>query len=337
MPATTVLITGATGFVGGHIIDANLRKKHKVRVLVMPGDPMETALRNKKVEICYGDLRDAASLERAAKGVAVIFHCAAVVTDWAPRALFDAVHLQGTENICQAALKARVKRFVMISTNDVFGLSEESVMDEAAPLTPWHEPYPDTKIEAEKIAWRYYRAHKLPVTMVYPCWIYGPGDRTFVPLTADAILKREMVFWRRNVHVWPTYVENLVDLLMKISTDKRAVGNGYLVHDGEMTTYQAFCAAIAETVGAKPPRLHIPYFLAYAAAAMLEFFWRLFGKKSRPLITTYTVKNLGSRLRFSIAKAQRDLNWKPPISYKEGLKRTLVWLKTLDRAALKMK
>lgn len=303
----------------------------------MPGDPGEAALRKKKVEICHGDLRDAASLARAMQGVQIVFHCAAVVTDWAPQSLFDAVHLAGTENICKAATEARVRRFVMVSTNDVFGLGEDQVMDETSPLTPWHEPYPDTKIEAEKIAWRYHREQKLPVTMVYPCWIFGPGDRTFVPLTADAILRGEMVFWRRDVHVWPTYIENLVGLLMKIAVDKRAVGNDYLVHDGEMTTYQKFCAAIADTIGAKAPRLHIPYFVAYAAAVLLEFTWRLFRKKTRPLLTTYTVKNLGSRLRFSIAKAEADLHWKPPVPYKEGLKRTLLWLKTLDLRALKTK
>lgn len=332
-----VLITGATGFIGGHLVAANLKKKNKVRALVMKGDPNEGNLDKKKVELVYGDLRDAASLERACKGVDIVFHCAAVVTDWAPKSLFDTVNIGGMEKLCQAALKAKVKRFVEMSTNDVFGLGEDIVIDESHPLKKWNEPYADTKIAAEEVAWRYHRDHGLPVTMVYPCWVYGPGDKTFVPLTADAIIKKEMMFWRRDVHVWPTYIDNLVDLLMKISTDKRAVGNGYLVHDGEMTTFQDFCAEIAKSLGAKPPRLHIPYFLAYAAAVVLEFVWRVLKKKSRPLITTYTVKNLGSRLNFSIAKAQRELGWKPKVSYREGLAKTLSWLKTLDLKALKEK
>ncbi|MBV6493446.1 MAG: Aurachin B dehydrogenase [Turneriella sp.] len=337
MPAQKVLITGATGFVGGHLIEACLKKKYKVRALVMPQDATVSKLNKKKVEIVYGDLRDFASLENAVRGVSIVFHAAAVVTDWAPQSLFDAVHITGTENICRASVRARVKRFVLVSTNDVFGLREDKILDESAPFEPWGEPYPDTKIKAEEIAWRFFREERLPVTMVYPCWIFGPNDRTFVPLVADAILRKEMVFWRKNVYVWPTYVENLVDLLLKIAIDKRAVGQGYLVHDGEMTTFQEFCAQIAVTLGEKPPKLHIPYFIAYSAAWVLEIVWKLLRKKTRPLLTTYTVKNLGSQLRFSIAKAEKELNWKPRIRYKEGMHRTLEWLTSLDTTTLKEK
>lgn len=332
-----ILITGATGFIGSHLVDACLKKKYRVRALVMRGDRGEATLKKKRVEIVHGDLRDAGSLEVACKGVDIVFHCAAVVTDWAPRSLFQAVNIEGMEKLCLAALNARVKRFVYLSTNDVFGLDEGRVITEEAPLKKWGEPYADTKIAAEEIVWRYYHAYGLPVTMVYPCWVYGPGDKTFVPLTADAILKKEMVFWRRDVHVWPTYVANLIDLLMTISTHKHAVGKGFLVHDGEMTTFQQFCAAIAGSLGVRVPRRHIPYFLAYAAALVLEVVWRLFRLRSRPLLTTYTVKNLGSRLRFSIGRAERELGWKPKVSYHEGLARTITWLKTLDLASLKQK
>lgn len=332
-----ILITGSTGFIGSHLADACLKKKYRVRALVMRGDPGEVGLKKQRVEIVYGDLRDGPSLEAACKGVDIVFHCAAVVTDWAPRSLFQAVNIDGMEKLCRAALNARVQRFVELSTNDVFGLDESRVITEEAPLKKWGEPYADTKIAAEEIAWRYYQAHGLPVTMVYPCWVYGPGDKTFVPLTADAILKKEMVFWRKDVHVWPTYVDNLVDLLMTISMHKNAVGKGFLVHDGEMTTFQQFCGAIAAALGAKAPRLHLPYFVAYGAALLMEFTWRILRLRSRPLLTTYTVKNLGSRLRFSIERAERELGWTPKISYRESLARTLEWLKGLDRSNLKQK
>jgi nucleoside-diphosphate-sugar epimerase len=72
-------------------------------------------------------------------------------------------------------------------------------------------------------------------------------------------------------------------------------------------------------------------------AMIMEFIWRILGKKNRPLLTTYVVKNLGSKLRFSIAKAERELGWKPVISYHEGMQRTMEWLKTLDPATYKTK
>lgn len=337
MPST-VLITGATGFVGAHLVDANLSKGHTVRALVLPGDPGAGILQQKQVEIIYGDIRHFEEVRQAIRDdTDIVFHCAAFVSDWGKREVFESVMVKGTENVCRAATEAKVKRLVKISTNDVFGLSEEKVMDETFPLAGWNEPYPDTKIQAEEIAWRYFREYGLPVTMVYPCWIFGPGDKTFVPHLADALLKGEMLFFRKNAIVWPTYIENLIDLLMLIAVDERAIGNGYLVHDGESTTLEEFTNSIAREIGAKEVKLHLPYALVYAAAMAMEAFGKLTNRQDRPLLTTYTVKNLGSRLRFSIDKAKRELGWTQKITYKEGFRRTMAWLKTLDHTALKQK
>ncbi len=332
-----VLVTGATGFIGGHLVKANLAKGNRVRAFVLPGDPGAASLTTSGAEVVLGDIREYGPVRKAVEGIDIIFHCAAVVTDWAPAKLFREVTIGGTENICRAAADEGVYRFVDMSTNDVFGTDESLVMDETFPLSPWGEPYPDYKIAAEQVTWRYFREKGLPVTMVYPCWVYGPGDQTFVPLLADSILKRDLVFWRKEVLVWPTYIDNLVDLLILISEDERAVGNGYLVHDGESVTLQNFCAGIASALGVRPITAHIPYFAAYTASCLMEIAWRIFRIKTRPLLTTYTVKNLGSRLRFSIEKARRELGWRPKISYSEGFARTMEWLKTLDLASLKQK
>lgn len=333
-----VLITGATGFVGTHLVNANLAAGNVVRALVLPNDPALPQLENKKVEVVFGDIRNYEDVRRAISDETdVVSHCAAFVSDWGKREIFEQVMVTGTENVCKACVEAKVYRLVKISTNDVFGLDESEVMDETFPLKPWNEPYPDTKLAAEEVAWKYHKEKGLPVTMVYPCWIFGPGDKTFVPHLADAILKKEMVFMRKNAIVWPTYVENLVDLLMLISEDERAIGNGYLVHDGESTTLEEFTNSIAREIGGKEVTMHIPYGLAYLVAILMEFFGKLFNKKDRPLLTTYTVKNLGSRLKFSIAKAEKELGWEPKISYREGFRRTMFWLKQQNFAALKQK
>lgn len=332
-----ILVTGASGFIGSHLVRANIEKGNLVRALVLPDDSGEPALKSQGVEIITGDIRDQEAVRGAVQGMDIIFHCAAVVTDWASKKLFKEVTVQGTENICQAALEANVYRLVDMSTNDVFGTDESIIIDENCELQPWGEPYPDSKIEAEKISWRYHKERGLPVTMIYPCWVYGEGDQTFVPLLADAIIKRELIFWRKDVLVWPTYIENLVDLLMLIAEDDRAIGNGFLVHDGESVTLQEFCSGIARELGVRPITTHIPYFAAYGASVVMELIWKVLRKETRPLLTTYTVKNLGSRLRFSIQKAKLELGWKPRISYNEGFGRTMEWLKTLDLETLKQK
>jgi 2-alkyl-3-oxoalkanoate reductase len=332
-----VLITGATGFIGGNLVKGNLAKGNKARAMVLAGDPGAKLLKDKGVEVVEGDVRDYNSIRKAMEGIEIVFHCAAVVTDWAPKSLFEQVTVGGAENMCRAACDVGVLRFVDMSTCDVFGIIEDRVMDESFPLKPWNEPYPDYKIRSEEIMWRYHKEKGLPVTMVYPCWVFGEGDLTFVPLLADSIVKRDLIFWRKDALVWPTYIDNLVDLLLLISEDPRAVGNGYLVHDGEFTTLQEFCAEIAKTLGVPPITTHIPYGVAYAASWVMELIWRMLGIKTRPLLTTYTVKNLGSRFRFSIEKAEKQLGWKPKISYKEGMATTMKWLKTLDLKTLKQK
>lgn len=332
-----VLITGATGFIGRHVVKANLAKGNKVRALVLPGDAGEAWLKKQGVEVIPGDIRDYESVRRAVGNVDIIFHTAAIVTDWAKKDLFWEVTVGGAENICRAAVDAKVSRLVDISTCDVFGTDESVVMDESLPLQYWGEPYADSKIDAEKVMRKYHEEQGLPLTMVYPLWVFGEGDQTFVPLLADAIIKKDLIFWRKGAIVWPTYIDNLVDLLMLISEDERAIGNGYLVHDGESTTLEEFCAGIAEALGVPPIKTYIPYGLAMAAARLMEFLWRLFRIQKRPLLTTYTVTNLGSRFRFSIEKAERELGWKPRITYREGFQKTMNWLKTLDVASLKQK
>ncbi|MBN1691525.1 MAG: NAD-dependent epimerase/dehydratase family protein [Dehalococcoidia bacterium] len=332
-----VLITGATGFIGGHIVKENIARGNAVRALVLPGDPGEKSLKERGVEILNGDIRDYDKVREAVDGRESVFHCAAVVTDWAPKKMFWDITVRGAENMAKAATDARVRRLVDMSTCDVFGTDESIVMDETLHLKYWGEPYPDSKIDSEKIMWRYHKEKGLPVTMVYPLWVYGEGDQTFVPLLADSIIKREMIFWRKNAIVWPTYIDNLVDLLMLISVDDRAVGNGYLVHDGEHTTLEEFCDGIAAALKVPPIRTYIPYWSAMAAARVMEFLWRVGRVQKRPLLTTYTVTNLGSQFRFSIEKAERELGWKPKITYKEGFKLTMEWLRTLDVATLKQK
>ncbi|MFH1136167.1 MAG: NAD-dependent epimerase/dehydratase family protein [Pseudomonadota bacterium] len=332
-----VLITGASGFIGAHLAQANLARGRLVRALVLPGDAAGPGLAGRGVEVIAGDIRDGEAVRKAAAGVDLIFHAAALVSDWGPPELFQGVTVRGAENICRAALAAGVRRLVHISTNDVFGRDESVTFDESFPLASWGEPYPDAKIAAEKICWKYCRDQGLPVAMVYPCWVYGEGDQTFVPLLADAILKREMVFWRRDVLVWPTYIENLVDLMMLIADDDRAAGQGFLVHDGRSVTLREFCDGVAAAVGAAPARLRLPYPAALAAALVMEKVWKLLRIQQRPLLTTYTVKNLGSRLKFSIAKAERVLGWKPPVDYPTGFSRTMAWLQGLDPGRLKNK
>jgi len=135
-----ILVTGGTGFIGGWLVRRLLAAGHGVRAICLPGDPGASKLSNLGAEVVVGDVTDAGSVGRAMVGVRRVFHCAGVVTDWAPRSLFDRVHIGGMANLLRAALRERVQRFVWISTNDVFGLREDRVLREDDDLRRWSEP-----------------------------------------------------------------------------------------------------------------------------------------------------------------------------------------------------
>ena len=322
-----VLVTGGTGFIGRPLVRRLAAFAGEVRVLALPQDPGAEELRqfSNRVRVIEGDVRSLASVQAACGGIEVVFHCAGVVTDWAPRRLFEAVNVAGTKNALDAAAKAGVRRLVYISTNDVFGLVEGRVIDETFPLNPWGEPYADTKLAAEHACREAHASGCLEVAMVYPCWVYGPGDRTFVPELARAIAARQLVLWRPDCLVWPMHVENLVDLLLLVATDPRAAGQGYLCHDGTSITLRDFCERIADAVGAPPPRFVIPRWAAHLCAVAMESAWRILRLRGRPLLTTYIVKNLGARLQFSIEKVGR-LGFAPRIGFDEGFAATLALL-----------
>ena len=191
-------------------------------------------------------------------------HTAALVHAWAPYERFDAVNVGGTQNVARAVLAHGVGRLVHVSTSDVFGLADrDHVLDEGSPLRPWHEPYADTKIVAERLLWQRHRDDALPLTVIHPGWVYGPGDRAFFPALAAAITDGSMTFWCRNLRLAWVYIDNLVDACMLASSAPHAVGAGYLVYDTlEGPTLQDVCARIAARIGARPPTRQVPYALA---------------------------------------------------------------------------
>lgn len=322
-----VFITGATGFIGSNLTRLCLDKGYRVSVLLRPGSSREQRLPQQDIEIVRADIRDEAALKKALKNTDIVFHCAALVSDWAPRRLFREINIDGTRSLCRAAQKSGCGRIVHLSTNDVFGLLKHKTITEEFPLRYWNEPYPDTKIDAEKICRRFMNTYQIPITTIYPCWVYGPGDQSFLPAIISSLKNRQMVFWRKAMIFYPTYIENLLDLLLAAAEDECAAGKGFLVHDGGPRTIQDLCCRIADYFGFSQPSLRIPYFAALCTARMMQTAARLRKNKTRPLLTTYLVKNWGSNLHFSIEQAAALLGWSPPLSFEEGLKQTLTHIK----------
>ncbi|RMF24198.1 MAG: NAD-dependent epimerase/dehydratase family protein, partial [Deltaproteobacteria bacterium] len=165
----TVLVTGATGFLGGRLAEVLKERGERVRLLVR----REGALDGRGYEVARGCLEDRDSLRRAVEGAHIVYHCAGLASDWAPWSEFLAVNVTGVRNLVDAAAEAGcVQRFVHVSTTDVYGYPRRPC-DESYGFHDVGLPYNRSKGLGEQEVWRVHRQIGLPVTVVRPASIYG--------------------------------------------------------------------------------------------------------------------------------------------------------------------
>jgi 2-alkyl-3-oxoalkanoate reductase len=334
----TILVTGATGFIGGAIARRLKSKNRKVRALVRKSSDT-AALAAAGIELHYGDITDAISVFTAVEGADAIIHCAALASDWGTWETFTQINIDGARNVFDAALRANVKRIIHFSTSDVFGIfSDGRVIDDSFPLKKTGYPYPDTKIEAEKIAFEYARERGLPIVVFRPTWVYGPGDRTLFPEIIHAMRTRQMVYVGSPQNTLSLcYIENLVDAVCIALKRDKAVGHGYLVCDGAEISWRALLTALAENLNLPKPKITIPFPLAIAIATAAESSARLAKSPKRPFMTRYSLDVTCRNLRYDNRKIRRELGYEPMVMPDAGISKTIDWLKSVDVNTIKTK
>jgi nucleoside-diphosphate-sugar epimerase len=325
-----VLVTGASGFIGGALVRRLSGEGRRVRCLVR--QTSETGhLDGLAVEVCTGALEDRASLERAAAGCERVVHCAALVSDWATVKEIRQANVSGTRNVLAAATRAGVRRFVHLSTTDVYG-HPGGTPDERARPAAFANWYARTKLEAEREVLGACATCRSPEAVVLrPATVYGPGSEEVVGEIARAIEGGHMLLvGRGRTNAGLCYVENLLDALVLAIDSPRAAGETFNVTDGLEVTWAQFAGDLAAGLGAPPIRLSLPYPVAAALARVLEEGYRLArgttGLQTAPLLSRQAVQVLGREQRFDPAKARELLGWGPRVTYEQGLRETLAWL-----------
>ena len=319
------LVTGGTGFLGSHLIEALFNRRQRVRALVRPTSDSRQ-LNKMGIELVIGDLSDISSLAKAVDGVTRVYHCAALASDWGSWESFKKHNVTGVKNLLNASSEGQVSRFVHISSTDVYGHPGRPV-DEAAQFRFRGWPYGDTKIAAEQAVWEHNRTFGLPVTVIRPVNIYGPRSPSFVVEIADLLQKKSMVLLKgRALPAGLTYVSNVVDLILLASESSAAIGQVYNACDGSDVSWPEYVGRLSEILRVPLPRLKLPYRFAYFAGWLYERVYGLLGIKSRPLITRMVAEVFGSNQGFSIAKARRQLGYYPRVGFEEGMSCVAKWL-----------
>lgn len=328
---TRFLVTGASGFVGGHVVDACVARGFPVVAFVRPGSNTE-GLETQGVTVVRGELDDAALLRQALDGVDVVVHAAAKVGDWGPVDDYRAVNVEGTRHLLSACRGRPLKRFVYLSTLGVYAARHHYGTDESEPLPGQHmDGYTQSKVEAEKLV---LAERGVPVTVLRPGFVYGPRDRTLLP-TVVANLKRGVLRYvsRGRFALNTTYVGNLVDAIFRAAEKPAAVGQVYNITDGERVTRRMFMRTVADGLGLPRPGLGGPVWIARPLAGFLERRARRLGWTSPPRLTQARIKFLGLNLEFSIEKARRELGYEPRVQFAEGMAQALVWYKAQGAVA----
>jgi nucleoside-diphosphate-sugar epimerase len=333
--AGSCLITGASGFIGGHLAARLVRDGWQVRCLVRPTSDT-SQLDGLDAEIIRGDLNDAVSLIRAVDGCRVVFHCGALVSDWALVDEIARVNVRGTEKMAAAAVSGSVERFVHFSTTDVYGNRTHERIDESYRPDRFSNWYAQTKLDAESTIWRAREHHGLPAVILRPATVYGPRSQEIVGEIADALRKGNMLLIDGGRAVAGlVYIENLVDAAVLAAGHTAATGHAFNVTDGLEVTWRRFTDDLARGLGCPPARWSVPYAVANALALPLEQGYRLLhattGIKTRPLLSRQAVHVLGNNQRFSNDKIRTVLGWTPQTSYADGLVTTLAWLRSKSR------
>lgn len=324
------LVTGATGLLGSHIAEQLRRRGRAVRALVRPSSD-GSFLESIGCERVAGDITDRDSLERACRGASVVYHSAARVGDWGPWSEFVALTIEGTRNVLDAAAAAGAERFLHVSSISVYGYvdGEGAVFDETTPLGhglyKWAY-YSRSKVEAERIAWDYHQAGKIPVTVIRPSWLYGERDRATLGRLIDSIRKGKCKLIGDGLNrLNLVHAANAAEAAILAADSPKAVGEAYNCSNDGVLTQGGYFNTIAEAVGAPPIAKRVPYKVARSAAFVLECLGHALRRKTPPLVTRYAVWLIGRRSFFETQKAREQLGWTSTISYETGIPAAVQW------------
>jgi nucleoside-diphosphate-sugar epimerase len=316
---TRALVSGATGFLGGHLALVLHREGYRVRILVHKRHRIEH-LEALGMEVVEGDLLDTASLVRAMAGQRLVFHTAGKVTDWGPREEFFQVNAEGTRNVLAACREAGVPRLVHMSSLTVLGLPRtgETVTEETPYAAP-RDPYSASKKAGELLV-RAAHGPELATTVIRSGVIWGPGDITIVPRIAALLRRRQMVLigGGRNL-LGLSHVENLARGMILAAESPAAAGQVYHLTDGEEITAREAVDALAAAMGVPTAGRSLPFWAVYGVAGALEAAARVLRRTTPPRMTRYGVRLVACHCRYDIGKARRELGYRPAVTFRAGV------------------
>jgi len=320
------LITGATGFIGPHLIKRLIADGHTCKCLVRKGSEEKIPKIN-GMTILSGDITKPETLVGIADDADCLLHLATLghmsnftVTE----KMFYEINVQGTINVMREALRAGVKKIVHCSSVAAMGICEEIPSNEKTKCNP-HHPYGRSKLQAEAEVLKMVKEDNLPATIIRFSMVYGPGDpRDILKLTRMAKKGLFPKIGNRPKLTPLIHVQDAIDGLL-LACEKGKAGEIYLITNRDSEPFDTIREIIQDALGLKKRAIYVPEWVALTMASLIEKAFTLIGKT--PPVSRKNIESTIADRVFSIEKAARELGFDPKVDPAVGLKDTVLWYK----------
>lgn len=319
-----ILVTGATGFIGSHLVKALSDAGYNVVCLALPDEPAHK-LQKWNVRIVRGDITDKDSLKKALKDIQIVYHLAAILTSDDTESFYQ-VNLQGTKNLIQACIENQcpVKRFLFVSSISAVGPTGPVAKDESSPCHPIND-YGKSKLQAEEFLKS--SDNPYPFTIVRPVEIYGPGRfDSFYNICQAANKGFQINLGEGDITLG--YIDDIVRGLILACGRSVAAGQTYFLGENRHYPVAEVTRLFSQAVRRRLIKIRVLYPILYAAAFILEVVAKL--SRSKPVLTRWQVTSYIHQCywKFDIGKAKEELGFEATVSLEEGAKRTVHWYKS---------
>jgi dihydroflavonol-4-reductase len=319
---STILVTGASGFVGAQLARTLASRRYHVRVLTRAPERIKD-LRSAGIEVCQGNLAERLSLQAACEGVRLVYNAAGLaMSRSAGIPAHRAVNTTGIRTLVETAAAMRVRRIVHCSTTEVHGALGEPPANEDAPLAP-RDAYDAAQLEGEQTARAAAARTGIEIVVARPSQVYGPGDCRLLPLFRGIVRRRFVLIGTGNVTVHLVYVDDLVDGLRLCGESSRAAGRTFILAGGETMRVDDLARLIAREAGVRFWPVRLPAGPAYVVLALYEGACRALG--ATPGVDRRRLAFYTEQRAFDISRARAELGFAPKVGLREGVRRCLEW------------
>lgn len=311
-----IFISGASGFVGGHLAERLVQEGHEIKTLVRPSSDC-SLLKRLGIDITVGDITEYDSVKKAVKDCEIIYHTAVAKSGY--QQCYE-VNVRGTENIMLAALELGVRHVVNCSSTRVFGIQQNPLAAESETFKP-KGIYAITKFKSEKIVLKYVEKYQLSAATARITRTIGPRNLRMLKLFKDTLNNKVTIVGSGKVYIQTTYIDDTIDGLI-LCGQKQVAGQNYTIGTDEYQTLENLITTITEIAGVKCIPKKLPATPFKFASTIGHFICDFFDREPEILNKIdYFLKNQ----MYDISKTKNQLGYCPKVSMHESIERTLSW------------